>query len=79
MSNAPISRDFHQKQNALQTIAWFIVLVMIVWWSMFAGSLGVTHASTPISPVMAIPRLIQHDSMLPAPFIVPLPDAPVTC
>lgn len=79
MSNVPIGRNFRQKQNALQTIAWFIVLLMIVCWSMFAGSLGITRASAPVSPVMAIPRLIRHDSALPAPFMAPLPDTPVTC
>ncbi|MFQ3684381.1 hypothetical protein [Roseiflexus sp.] len=77
MSDSLIGRDFHQKQDAFRIVVWSVVFLVIVWWSMYF--LGVVRTSTPISPVIAIPRLIQHDSALPAPFIVPFPDTPVAC
>lgn len=79
MNNASIGRHVFRKRDGMQTVAWFVVCLVVMWLSIFAISSGVARTSAPISPVIAIPHLIQHDSALPAPFIVPLPDTPVTC
>lgn len=79
MNNASIGCHVSRKRDRMQTTAWFVVCLVVVWLSIFAISSGIARTSAPISPVMAIPCLIQYDSALPAPFIVPLPDTPVTC
>jgi hypothetical protein len=76
---APLYPNLLWKRKAVQTAVGLIVLLVMVWWTILTDSAGVVRASERISPVLAIPRLIQPASALPAPFMVPLPDTSIAC
>lgn len=76
VSHVSLGRHLLWQQKA---VVWSIALLVMVWWAIVSTSAGIVSTSEQIGPIIAIPRLVRHESAMPAPFMVPLPDTSVTC